>query len=124
MRTLAPSHQILVDDEYNGYLIPAGTIILPNIWAMTHDEEVYPDPLTFNPERYLGLDEEEARKLDPRNIVFGFGRRVCVGQHFADQQVWLAVACLIATFDVRKAKDEFGKEITPIPNYPKFVGYV
>ncbi|PPQ74502.1 hypothetical protein CVT24_000114 [Panaeolus cyanescens] len=119
---LGPSHQILVDDEYEGYFIPAGTIIHPNIWAMTHNEEMYPDSLTFNPDRFLGLDEVTAKEIDPKNFIFGFGRRVCVGQYFADQQIWLAVACLVATFDIRKAKDQSGKEITPVPNYPSFVG--
>lgn len=119
---LSPSHQILVDDVYNGYLIPAGTILHPNIWSMTHNEDVYPDPFNFKPERFLGLDPEKAKKIDPRNMIFGFGRRVCVGQFFADQQIWLTVACLIATFDIKKATDEFGREITPVPNYPGFVG--
>ncbi|PPR04236.1 hypothetical protein CVT24_013340, partial [Panaeolus cyanescens] len=119
---LGPSHQTLVDDEYDGYFIPAGTIIHPNIWAMTHNEEMYPDPLSFNPDRFIGVDEETAKTIDPKNFIFGFGRRVCAGQFFADQQIWLAVACLVATFDVQKAKDEHGKEITPIPNYPNFVG--
>lgn len=91
---------------------------------MTHNEEIYSDPFNFNPDRFIGLDKEETRKIDPRNIVFGFGRRVCVGQYFADQQIWLAVASLITTFNVKKAMDEFGKEITPVPNYPSFVGYV
>ncbi|PPR01292.1 hypothetical protein CVT24_006367 [Panaeolus cyanescens] len=119
---LGPSHQILVDDEYEGYHIPAGTIIYPNIWAMTHNEEMYPDPLSFKPERFLGVDEATAKKMDPKNFIFGFGRRVCVGQYFADQQIWLAIACLVVTFDVRKSKDEHGQEITPVPNYPNFVG--
>lgn len=91
---------------------------------MAHNEEVYPNPFDFNPERFLGLDEDKSKGIDPKNFVFGFGRRICVGQFFADQQIWLAVACLVATVDVRKAKDKFGKEITPIPNYPGFAGYV
>lgn len=111
-----------MDDEYNGYRIPAGTILHPNIWSMTHNDEMYPEPFQFKPERFLGLNEERAKEIDPRNFIFGFGRRVCVGQFFADQQIWLVIASLIAAFDIKKAKDEFGKEITPIPNYPHFVG--
>jgi len=113
-----------VDDVYEGYLIPAGTIVHPNIWSMTHNEELYPDPFDFKPERFLGLDAARSKEIDPKNFIFGFGRRVCVGQYFADQQIWLVIACLVATFDIKKAKDEFGNEITPIPNYPGFVGYV
>jgi cytochrome P450 len=44
---------------------------------MTHDEEVYPDAKAFKPERFIknGTLNKEVR--DPRDIVFGFGRR-CV----------------------------------------------
>ena len=29
---LAVAHVLTEDDEYNGYLIPAGTIVYPNLW--------------------------------------------------------------------------------------------
>jgi hypothetical protein len=38
---------------------------------MLHNENVYKDPLTFNPERFLGTSPEQ----DPSDIAFGFGRR-------------------------------------------------
>ena len=43
--------------------------------SMLRDEEVYPDPNTFNPDRFIkdGVLNREIR--DPRDIVFGFGRR-------------------------------------------------
>jgi hypothetical protein len=42
---------------------------------MTRDEELYPDAGSFKPERFMkdGALNKEIR--DPRNIVFGFGRR-------------------------------------------------
>ena len=42
---------------------------------MTLDADLYSDPESFVPERYLGLSTEDAERLDPRNIVFGHGRR-------------------------------------------------
>ena len=46
------------------------------LWrAIMHDEEVYPDPFTFDPSRHLGDDPQP----DPLKYVFGFGRRVCPG---------------------------------------------
>ena len=39
---------------------------------MTHDKNVYSNPKTFNPDRFLGTDLEP----DPADIVFGFGRYV------------------------------------------------
>jgi cytochrome P450 len=43
--------------------------------SMLRDEEVYPDPTVFNPDRFIkdGVMNKEIR--DPRDIVFGFGRR-------------------------------------------------
>ena len=39
--------------------------------------------------------------------------RVCPGQAFADASLWLAIAHLVAAFDIRKPLDEAGKEYTP-----------
>lgn len=38
------------------------------------DPEVYTDPLTFKPERFL-TEEGNVPEQDPRSAVFGFGRR-------------------------------------------------
>ncbi|KIM79114.1 hypothetical protein PILCRDRAFT_74603, partial [Piloderma croceum F 1598] len=46
-------HDLDKDDEYNRYFIPAGTIVLPNQWAMLHDETEYPDPFAFLPKRWI-----------------------------------------------------------------------
>ena len=59
--------------------IPAGTIILPNQYAMSHDENVYPVPLRFDPERFVGPNKQR----DPDTIAFGFGARICPGRHLA-----------------------------------------
>ncbi|KAF7360503.1 O-methylsterigmatocystin oxidoreductase [Mycena venus] len=62
-------------DTYKQFLIPAKTTIIPNIWAMMHDETVYPDSFVFSPERFMGSSPQ----ADPREYAFGFGRRVCAG---------------------------------------------
>lgn len=38
-----------------------------------HDPDSYTDPLEFSPERFLGEEPEP----DPREIAFGYGRRIC-----------------------------------------------
>ncbi|KZT05049.1 cytochrome P450 [Laetiporus sulphureus 93-53] len=123
-------HELTEDDEYQGYSISAGTMIIPNIWSvstvayqrvrvfdvcrcMTRDESVYPDPEAFRPERFEKMDASEYDSRDPRRIVFGFGRRLCPARQFADSNVWLAIASMLAAFDFDRAHDANGWEITP-----------
>jgi cytochrome P450 len=41
------------DDFYDGRFIPKGSIVFANIWAMSRDANIFPDPDRFNPERFL-----------------------------------------------------------------------
>lgn len=42
---------------------------------MQHDEEDYPDPFEFKPERYFKDGKLNPEVRDPLNVAFGFGRR-------------------------------------------------
>ena len=64
-----------------------------------------------------GAIELDPDVLNPVNVAFGFGRRVCPGRHMAYESLWITIASLIATFDVSKARDEQGNEITPTAEY-------
>ncbi|KZT02583.1 cytochrome P450 [Laetiporus sulphureus 93-53] len=97
--------------------IPGGTMIVPNIWAMTRNSQLYSDPETFRPERFDELDSSTVDLHDPRKLVFGFGRRICPGRHLADSTIWLAMTTILACFDISKALDEKGIEITPAASF-------
>ncbi|KAF8158971.1 cytochrome P450, partial [Mycena galopus ATCC 62051] len=103
------------DDIYAGYFIPKGTMVLPNIWAMAHDESMYPDPGKFNPERFFNADG--LLNADDHILGFGFGRRACVGRHAADATVWASIVSVLSTFNIAKAKDETGKEVEIEPAF-------
>jgi len=105
---LAIPHSLMEVDYYRGYYIPKGSIVLPNIWAISQDEANYKDPAQFRPERFL--DPEKA-ELDPSEYVFGFGRRACPGFHFADATIFIAIVSILSTFDITKPRDENGNEI-------------
>lgn len=107
-------HLTTADDEYCGYHIEKGSVVTPNIWAMTRNTELYPDPEEFRPERFENMAMETADFRDPRNLIFGFGRRTCPGLQFADANIWLALANILAVLDIRKARDASGEEITPV----------
>ena len=85
--------------------------------AILHDEEVYPDPLRFNPDRFMKDGELNPHVRDPRVAAFGFGRRVCVGRHMAYDSMWMAIVSTLAVFNIEKAKDERGVPITPGEDY-------
>lgn len=86
-------HAVIQDDEYKGYHIPAGSTVIGNHWAIHLDENVYKDPYTFNPDRWL---EDPDLPL----AAFGFGRRVCTGQHIAKNSLFINVARILWAFDV------------------------
>ena len=76
-------HAVAEDDFYEGYFIPKGSVVIPNIWYFAHDPEVYHDPMDFDPSRFLGPSPE----ADPHSIVFGFGRRACPGKELASSSI-------------------------------------
>ncbi|KAH6908787.1 cytochrome P450 [Coprinopsis sp. MPI-PUGE-AT-0042] len=59
------AHFVQEDDNYSGYHIPAKSIVIANVWAMLHDENDYPDPESFNPDRFLSKGELRTDIRDP-----------------------------------------------------------
>ncbi|KAH7097930.1 cytochrome P450 [Auriculariales sp. MPI-PUGE-AT-0066] len=119
-------HCTTEEDVYRGWRIPAKTMLIPNIWQITHDPKLYPDPLSFKPDRYMSTSVENesisgsgkpAQNPDPRSFVFGFGRRECPGRHLADASVWIAIAVSLATFNIMPRKNASGKPVLPIPRF-------
>ncbi|KLO09947.1 cytochrome P450 [Schizopora paradoxa] len=109
-------HVSLEDDSYDGYFIPKGSIVIPNIWQMCNDPLHYPEPSIFNPDRFLSLNDREPA-YDPSDLIFGFGRRICPGKDFANASTSIAMAMIAAVFDVSKAEDELGKEVEIQPEF-------
>ncbi|KAJ7138219.1 cytochrome P450 [Mycena epipterygia] len=95
-------HFLSVEDEYSGYRIPAGSVVVGNVWAILHNEEMYPDPGAFKP--------EDVR--DPQ-AAFGFGRRICPARHMAMESVWITIASILSVFDITNAVGDNGQIIEP-----------
>ncbi|RWA07492.1 hypothetical protein EKO27_g7615 [Xylaria grammica] len=106
---LSVPHATDAEDIVNGYRIPKGAIILPNVWWFTHDPAVYPDPSAFNPSRFMGPNPA----ADPTDHIFGYGRRICPGRYLAISAVWITIAQTLAAFEISKGLDENGVEIEP-----------
>ena len=94
---------------------------------LLNDSQVYPNPFTFDPTRYLGPNPQP----DPREIAFGFGRRcvtfvgsmhtlilinvcrICPGRVLADEMVFLSCAQSLAVFEITKAVEN-GIPVEPV----------
>jgi C-22 sterol desaturase len=63
-----------------GYTAKKGSMIIPSVWPATHDPEAYPNPDTFDPERWITGDAEKQVK---NWLVFGTGPHYCLGQTYA-----------------------------------------
>lgn len=83
---------------------------------MLHDEQYYPNPTEFRPERFLlpdGTPNPDAK--DPGAFAFGFGRRICPGRFLSDTSLYSVITSVLAVYDILPALDANGKEekVTP-----------
>ncbi|KAF2787590.1 cytochrome P450 [Melanomma pulvis-pyrius CBS 109.77] len=108
---MALPHSSTKEDVIQGYRIPKGALLLPNNWWFTHDPSVYPSPMTFLPERHLDTATHKAEP-DPRNWIFGYGRRVCPGRYVADNALFITIAQSLAVFKIEKLVEN-GKTVEP-----------
>ncbi|XP_021488969.1 cytochrome P450 2U1 isoform X5 [Meriones unguiculatus] len=86
-----PDVQIL-----QGYTIPKGTIVLPNLWAIHRDPAIWEKPDDFCPNRFL---DEQGRLLKRETFIpFGIGKRVCMGEQLAKMELFLMFVSLMQSF--------------------------
>ncbi|KAJ7320732.1 cytochrome P450 [Mycena albidolilacea] len=110
------SRRLTSDVAYGDFLLPRGCNVIANIWqvfpllSMNHDEDVFHDPEEFLPERFLGpKGNESVRRV--QQATFGFGTRVCPGQHFATSSLWITIATLLTIFTVHPVPGEENKPV-------------
>ncbi|VDC07377.1 unnamed protein product [Peniophora sp. CBMAI 1063] len=106
-------HTASQDDHYGGFYIPKQSMVFANVWALMHDETVYPNPFAFEPERFI----QKEPQYDPTRYVFGFGRRVCPGSHFAEASLFLNISNILSAFSILRPIGEDGKEFDPPGDY-------
>ncbi|XP_047335174.1 cytochrome P450 78A6-like [Impatiens glandulifera] len=104
----------ITETKIDGYVVPAGTTAMVNMWAIMRDPKVWTDPLEFRPERFMGLDGSDVKLSvmgsDLRIAPFGSGRRMCPGKSLGLTVVTFWVATLLYKFkwmvsSGRKAND-------------------
>ena len=84
-----------------GYIVPAGTRLFVNVYAIGRDPRVWDDPLHFRPQRFMEGPREQVDVYGqhPELLPFGTGRRICPAANMGLLQVCLFVASMIHAFD-------------------------
>ncbi|KAI0206084.1 cytochrome P450 [Astrocystis sublimbata] len=115
-RQLAPEEEgngpLIVD----GNVIPKGTAVGVNVYALHHNEQYFPDPFRFEPERWMpassseGCIDESAQKfMREAFIPFALGSRSCVGKALAYLETSMVVAKTLWYFDFERVSGRLGQ---------------
>uniref|UniRef100_A0A8C2ML23 Cytochrome P450 n=1 Tax=Cricetulus griseus TaxID=10029 RepID=A0A8C2ML23_CRIGR len=89
-------HMTSRDIEVQGFLIPKGTILIPNLSSVLKDETVWEKPLLFHPEHFL--DAQGRFVKHEAFMPFSAGRRACLGEPLARMELFLFFTCLLQRF--------------------------
>ncbi|KAF7372767.1 Steroid 17-alpha-hydroxylase/17,20 lyase [Mycena sanguinolenta] len=96
-------HQSIADDvvEYKGkeFFIPKGSIIFAVTWAIEHDQERFENPDLFQPERFLDNTNNLKAGYETTDIT------VCPGIPFAERSLWINIAMMLWTFNIRRSDE-------------------
>ncbi|KAK4936735.1 hypothetical protein LTR10_022459 [Elasticomyces elasticus] len=85
------------DINYNGVIIPAGSVIFLNAWSCNMDPDVWGDDyLVFRPERWL-------EKPEAPFFSYGIGYRMCTGSVLANREMYTIFLRLMSAFEIKNA---------------------
>ncbi len=105
--SLGVPHATSKTDVIDGRTIPNGTIVFPNLTALSRDSDRYQDPDTFEPDRFLGDNlDASSSALQPDHMKrdhfhYGFGRRLCQGIFVAEASLYIVVSRVLWGFDIK-----------------------
>ncbi|MCJ1345383.1 hypothetical protein MMC31_003590 [Peltigera leucophlebia] len=84
---------------YKGLVIPPGSPVSMSSYFVLMDPEVFPDPESFKPERWIQATEQ-GQNLTRFLIAFTKGSRICLGINLAYAELYITIASLLRRFDL------------------------
>ncbi|KAH7698252.1 CYP-33C9 protein, partial [Aphelenchoides avenae] len=96
-------HRTTRDVVIDGYHLPKGITIVPQMSCVHHDEKVFPNPKRFDPDRFL----DKNGRFKPMAEVFPFsiGKRQCLGEGLAKMELFLFLSNLLNHFKASLCKE-------------------
>jgi cytochrome P450 len=95
------SRQLKKETELAGHRLPAGTIVSPCIYLAQRDPRTWVAPTQFRPERFIG-----GRASVYHFFPFGAGMWRCVGAQFAEYEMRVVLARLVAQVDLELVDEQ------------------
>jgi len=92
-------HAAMKDISFHGFQIPKDSVILANLFDLHYDEKIWGDPEVFRPERFLTKDGRGIDKTHPPVVAFSIGKRKCLGESLASDNVFLFLTSLFQRFN-------------------------
>ncbi|XP_042077138.1 cytochrome P450 1A1 isoform X2 [Haplochromis burtoni] len=83
------------DITFNGYFIPKDTCVFINQYQVNHDTDLWGDPETFRPQRFLNPCGLLNKELTEKVQIFGMGKRRCLGDEFARLEMFVFLTTLL-----------------------------
>lgn len=94
----AIGRRALQDYRAGDFVVPAGSIVLLCPYVVHRDARWFPDPLKFQPERWL---TEDISRPKFAYTPFGGGTRVCIGERFAGMEGAMVLAAIAQKWKLR-----------------------
>lgn len=101
-----------------GFTIPEGTLILWSAHLAGRDPAAWDEPLRFDPERFVGLDDVQRRVMDAAWVPFGRGARNCIGFMVAQIELTMIVARLAQRLVLSPVSTELPRPVGMVVNRP------
>uniref|UniRef100_A0A8C7BXB9 unspecific monooxygenase n=1 Tax=Neovison vison TaxID=452646 RepID=A0A8C7BXB9_NEOVI len=91
------------DVEISGVFIPKGTVVMVPVFTLHRDQDLWPVPKEFRPERFSKKNKDS---INPYTYLpFGTGPRNCIGMRFATTSMKLALVKVLQNFSFKPCKE-------------------
>nr|AXE71682.1 CYP2B [Arborimus longicaudus]AXE71686.1 CYP2B [Arborimus longicaudus] len=108
---IAAPHKVTKDTLFRGYLLPKNTEVYVVLSAALHDPRYFEQPDAFNPDHFL--DANGALKKMEAFMPFSTGKRICLGEGIARNELFLFFTTILQSFSVSSPVAPKDIDLTP-----------